>query len=159
MDMQIINEVKEVLQDAYDFCDVLEEVEIWPLRGILPAKTLFKHDLISFCHYLASCDNSVSIDERGFISILFGAEGMTSSLLSTSNGCELPKIFLQYDEVTRRTNEKGVVIPQGASFWDVVVMCFDCVGKLMIISGGNSAKEEKAFLDYMAKINTFLQSK
>ena len=75
MDTGTFAELKETLNIAYQLCDNIEQSGCWPMSGQLKMSDLLKYELVAFCRQLAAADKDFSLDERGFITSLFGLQG------------------------------------------------------------------------------------
>ncbi|MBQ2819077.1 MAG: hypothetical protein IKB44_01785 [Clostridia bacterium] len=158
MDAGTFAELKETLNIAYQLCDNIEQSGCWPMSGQLKMSDLLKYELVAFCRQLAAADKDFSLDERGFITSLFGLQGALLADKVPENSGNVPLIITLSQQVAQFEAQNGVSHTNGVGVSTVLLMVFEMTGKAFIISGGNDSREIAVYNNYVKLMQDFVKS-
>lgn len=158
MDLQTVKELKETLSIAYQLCNNIESSGCWPYSDKMPMAAMLKYELVAFCRQLAAADYNFSLDERGFIRVIFDGNGAELADQITPNGTNLPVIISVSPQIAQLEAQKGVSHTNGVSVAQVMLMTFEMIGKAFIIAGGNDSREIGVYNNYVKLMSDFVKA-
>ena len=158
MPLETFAELKETLLIGYQLCDNIEETGCWPLSSQLKMSDLLRCELVAFCRQLAAADKDFSLDERGFITSIFGLQGALLADKVPENSSNVPLIISLSGQVAQLEAQNGVAHTNGVGVGAVLLMIFEMIGKAFIIAGGNDSREIAVYNNYVKLMSEFIKS-